>query len=310
VVSGADVLQSADNFTVTAPGPYATWQKKNITFLNESTNVFPLGLSFAYKNKLYWGFTGISTFENTADYVVFDPAQPANGWVLQNKPPANMAPADLQRTTAVVHNNRVFLGTGLASGASNKWFEFFPETNTATALTNYPEAVAGTISFVVNNHIYVGFGGSNKKLYQFNPAGNNNQGSWDLAATATFSELNTGNAFVIGNEVYMGRALPAVLQPRKAMYKFTEPGTITPVADMPEEMTSFTTPSFTIGNKGYFVIQKNVWEFTPSATGGAWRCVLSAAGTPTIAHTAVVTVNGALVVYGWTAAGTLYEFKP
>jgi hypothetical protein len=126
VTSGSDVLQTADNFTVTASGPYASWQKKNITFVPEGASVFSSGLSFVYKNKIYWGFTGISTFETEADYVVFDPAQPANGWVLQNHPPAAMATAKWKNATALVHNNRVFMGTGFTATASSKqWWELF-----------------------------------------------------------------------------------------------------------------------------------------------------------------------------------------
>jgi hypothetical protein len=309
VTSGSDNLETAENFTVTQLGPYATWQKKNITFVPENLSVFSQGLSFVYKNKIYWGFTALSISENVADYVVFDPAQPGKGWELQNHPPADMAPAKLQGAVAVVHNNRVFMGTGIAPTASNKWFEFFPETNTAAPLTNFPEAVMSAVSFVLNNQVYVGFGGTNKKLYKFNPAGNNNQGSWDLAATAPFSELNSGNAFVLGNEVFLARVLPSVLQSRNATYRFTESGQFTQMTDMFDDVQTLKSPVFTIGDKGYLVIQKNVWEYKADGSGGAWRPVINRTDSPTIIHTAVVTVNGAQVIYGWTSSGSLYEFK-
>lgn len=308
VTSGTDILETAENFTVTAAGPYARWESKNITLFPDGTAAFTSGLSFVYKNKIYWGFTRISVAETAAGYAVYDPAQ-SGGWALQNRPPADMAPAVNLHATAVVHNDRVFIGTGLAPDASNKWWEFHPETNTATRLTDFPQAVSGAVSFTMNNKIYAGFGGVNKQLYQFNPAGNNNQGSWDLRATGTFRELNTGNVVVLGNEAFLGRALPDLQQSRNAFYKFTEQGQLTRVADMPEDMQSLSTPSFTMGNKGYFVVAKNVWEYTPDANGGTWRAVISRADTPTIIHVAVVTVNGSPVVYGWTASGRLHEFK-
>lgn len=309
VVSDGDTLTTADNFTVTAAGPYGRWENKNITLFSAGLSAFNSGLSFVHKNKIYWGFNRISIGETVSDYVVFDPAQPANGWVFQNHPPVDMAPANLQHAAAIVHNDRVFIGTGLAGAVRNSWFEFHPETNTSTQLTNFPVAVSGTVSFVLNNTIYAGFGGVNKDLYKFDPAANNNLGSWTQAAMAGFRELNTGNAFVLGNEVFMGRALPDFNQSRKAIYKYTASGTITRVTDMAEEAQLFSTPAFTIGNKGYLVINKNVWEYTPDANGGVWRAVISNAGGPAIIYAATLTLNGVQVVYGWTSAGALYEFK-
>lgn len=309
VTSGTDVLETTDLFTVTAAGPYAFWENKNIEFLTNGGSAFAFGASFVYKNKIYWGFTELASGTNQAGYAVYDPAQPAKGWQLQNPPPADMAPATNLHATVVVHNDRVFMGTGLRPSASSQWWEFHPETNTATRLTDFPQAVSGAVAFTLNNKIFVGFGGDNKNLYHFNPAGNNNQGSWNLSATGTFRELNTGNAFVVNNEVFLGRALPDLLQSRNAVYKFTEGGGIVRVTDMPEDVQSFTTPSFTIGNKGYFVTGKNVWEYTPDTNGGTWRAVISRPDAPMINHVAVLTVNGARVVYGWTSSGRLHEFK-
>lgn len=314
VISGTDVLQTADNFTVIPSGPYARWEYKNVDLFPDGTTAFPFGLSFVYKNKIYWGFTGLSFNEAWADYVVYDPAQHAQGWVLQNRPPADMAPEDLVNAVAIVHNDRVFIGTGLTgSTASKKWWEFHPAdlpgTSTATRLTDFPQAVAHAAAFTMNNKVFVGFGGVNKDLYEFNPAGNNNLGSWTLSATGTFRELNTGNGFVLGNEAFLGPVLPALSTPRNAIYKFTEPGQLTRVTDLPEDVTTLNTPSFTIGNKGYFIVGKKVWEYTPGATGGTWRVVISRTDSPTIGHIAMLTVNGLPVVYGWNADGRLYEFK-
>lgn len=101
----------------------------------------------------------------------------------------------------------------------------------------------------------------------------------------------------------------AVGQERKAIFKFNQPDQLTRMADLPEEIQMTYTPSFTIGNKGYFVINKRVWEYTPGAAGGSWRIVFSRDDAPVIRHVAAVNVNGAATVYGWTSSGRVYEFK-
>ena len=315
LLSDNDSLGTADPFTVTADGPYAHWEYKNVDLFSAGLPAFYHGLSFVHNNKIYWGFTGMGFNETFADYVVYDPTQHSKGWEYHFPPPGEMAPADLMDAVAVVHNNRVFLGTGLTgSGANSKWWEFHPtpvtQQSTSTRLTDFPQQVSGAVAFTLNNKIFVGFGGVNKTLFQFDPAGNNNKGSWPtIVATAPFSELNSGSAVVLDNAVYFGRALPAMLQERNAFYKFTESGGITRVTDMPEDLPSFFTPSFKIGSKAYFVINSNVWEYTPDAAGGSWRAVISAANMPTIVKAAVLTVNGIPVVFGWNSSGRLFEFK-
>lgn len=309
VHTDADVLETAEPFTVVPSGPYARWEPKNVVLFGNGGNAFPFGTSFVYKNKIYWGFNNIVSGESESRYAIYDPAQPAEGWQVQNPVPQEMAPAKVIRMAAIVHNDRVFMGTGFANVGRNHWYEFHPETNTATRLTDYPHEVAGALTFTLNNKIFVGFGSDNKNLYQFNPAANNNLGSWTLAAgNAPFSELNTGSAVVLGNEVFMGRALPAMQQLRSAMYKYTEAGGITRVTDIPEDVQSLTNPSFPIGNKIYFVTDKNVWEYTPGGDGGSWRAVIRQADSPSIQYVAELTVNGARVVYGWTSSGRLFEF--
>lgn len=326
VISGTAVLQTADNFTVTG-GPYAHWENKNTGFFPEGIPAFWAGLSFVHNNKIYWGFTGLSATDDQADYMIYDPAQHGLGWQAMFPPPAKMAHGKLQFATAIVYNDRVFTGTGLnavggtGTSTSNLWFEFQPpasvsQTGTATRLTDFPHTVSGALSFVMNGRAYVGFGGTNKKLYRFDPAGNNNLGSWVPATNmdAPFSELNTGNAVVLNNEAYFGRAVPAPLQTRNAFYKFSQPdpgvaGQVTRVTDMPDDFSTFSTPAFHIGNKGYFVVNKKVWEYTPDGNGGTWRAVVSQDTAPDIQFVAVLTVNGSRVVYGWTGSGSLYEFK-
>ena len=136
VISDGTTLQTSDRFTVTSSGPYASWESKQVSF-TPGASVFPSGLSFVYKNKIYWGFTGISFAESEADYVVFDPSQPNDGWVLQHHPPADMAPARLQHAVALVHDNKVYIGTGLTPDATKAWWQFDPETNTSTRLTDF-----------------------------------------------------------------------------------------------------------------------------------------------------------------------------
>lgn len=311
VNSDATILETTEAFTVVPSGPYARWEHKNVVLFANGGNAFPFGTSFVYKNKIYWGFTNIVAGESESLYAIYDPAQPTEGWQVQNPPPQDMAPAKVIRLATIVHNDRVFMGTGFANVGRKQWYEFHPETNTATRLSDFPhDDAAGAVTFILNNKMFVGFGGSNKNLYQFDPAGNNSLGSWTLAAgNAPFSELNTGSAVVLGNEVFMGRALPAMLQQRNAMYKYTEAGGITRVTDIPEDIQSLNNPSFTIGNKAYFVTDKNVWEYTPDGNGGTWRAVIRQADSPAIQHVAVLTINGARVIYGWTSSGRLYEFK-
>lgn len=309
VISGANTIHTQTEFTVTANGPTARWEDKGTTMANEGVNIYPGGVSFVFNNKIYWGFNAFLTGEPTASYVIYDPAQPAQGWASPATPPLNMAPANLQRATAVVHNGRVFFGTGFTTVASNKWWEYDPATNTSTALADYPNAVGNAISFVLNGKIYVGFGGTNRNLYQFNLPGSGDPGSWTLKATGTFQELNSGSALVLGNEVILGRALPALNQPRNAIFNFKEPDQLTRLTDMPQDLPSMATPSFTLGNKGYFVINKNVWEYTPDAAGGTWRVALGGDQQPAIKQAAVLNINGTSTAFGWTAAGHLYEFK-
>ncbi|WP_315816857.1 hypothetical protein [Paraflavitalea speifideaquila] len=78
---------------------------------------------------------------------------------------------------------------------------------------------------------------------------------------------------------------------------------------MPQDYPAQTTAAFSLGNKGYFVVNKNVWEYTPDANGGTWRVVIGGDQAPAIKHVAMVTVNGAPVVYGWTSTGHIHQFK-
>ncbi len=310
MISGAYSVLTPELFTVTGTGAYARWEDKTVRLVTPETLVFNGGVSFVHKNKIYWGFTALFNGDAEASYVIYDPANHNAGWAILEHPPIQMAKNNLFRPTAVVFGDRVFFGTGINQSTLNKsWWEYHPETNTATQLTEYPEGTAGAVSFTLNNKIYTGFGGTRTSLYEFNPAANNNQGSWQLVTNATFSELNNGSAVLLGTEVYFGRALPAQLQTRNAFYKFTEGAGITRVTDMPQDLPSQTTASFSIGNKGYFVVNKNVWEYTPGAAGGSWRAVIGGDGEPAIKHVAMVTVNGLPVVYGWTEGGHLYEFK-
>ncbi|WP_276480932.1 IPT/TIG domain-containing protein [Paraflavitalea pollutisoli] len=310
VINGPYNLQTPEEFTVSSTGATARWDDKQIELVPNGASVFHDGLSFVHGNKLYWGFTRLVPSEQTSLYAVYDPAQPAKGWQLTDKFSQTMAPAGLSMATAIVHNDRVYLGTGFKGNQGTPhWWEFNPADGSARQLTDFPHPAPNTISFVLNNRIYVGFGSGNKNLYEFDPAGNNNLGSWTLKATHNLQELNSGNAFVLGNEVIIGRALPELNKPRLAMLKYTEGGQLTRIPDMPQDIPSGSTASFTIGNKGYFVINKNVWEYTPDAAGGSWRVVAGGDQQPAIKGVGTLTINGVRTIYGWTGAGHLYEFK-
>lgn len=303
VISDGSTVETAENFTVTAPGAYAEWADLNKEFIPAS--VFPFGVSFVHKNKIYWGFTYLTFGEPQADYVVYDPADHDKGWVLQNHPPADMAPAKLIHATAVVQQDRVFFGTGFLQDATKDWWEFKPESNTATRLTNYPENTANAVSFVLNGNIYAGFGGMSKQLYKFDPAGN---GSWQPAATGTFREMNSSTAAVVGNSAYIGGAIMNVGGARNALFKFTAPDQLVRVNDLPDALAPAVI-SFVKDNKVYFISQRNVWEYTPDANGGTYRAVIATTTGPVIVHTAEVTVNGVKEIYGWTSHGRLHKFR-
>ncbi|WP_276480933.1 IPT/TIG domain-containing protein [Paraflavitalea pollutisoli] len=310
VTSGTKTLETAEPFTITSAGPYARWESKGVVLSSNGSSLYDGGLSFIYQQKIYWGFTRLHSSNQIATYVVFDPADPGKGWQAQTPPPAQVVPFDWQHGTAIVHHDRIYLGAGITgSGESSRWWTFDPATNTGTALTDFPHAVMKPISFELQDKVYVGFGNDNKKLYRFDPAAANNKGQFTLVTTGPFSDLLWGNAFVLNNEVYLGRALQDMLGTRKAVYKFTAPDRLERMTDMPTDLPTFGTPTFTIGNKGYCVIDKQVWEFTPGAAGGSWRAVVADNSAPSIQHIASLNINGTTTIYGWSATGRLFEFK-
>lgn len=302
VVTGNSNLQTTGDFTVTAPAATAQWIAKNVNAAPAA--IFNAGTSFVYKNKIYWGFTKISFNQAQADYMILDPAGTTLQWVLGNTPPVDMIPSTMQHATAVVHNDKVYIGTGLTPTASNSWWEYHPETNTATRLTNHPVATSGAVSFVLNNNIYAGFGGTNKNLYQFDPAGT---GAWTEKLTANVRELSAASAFVIGNDAYIGRALITAGGSRTHFFKYSGGNTLTAIAGLPEEIQSPRTPSFVVGDRGYFVTGNKVWEYVPATN--TWTAVLSGPGVPVIRYTAQVTLGGTLTTLGWTDRGELFEFR-
>ncbi len=302
VISGNVTLQSAADFVVTAPVATAQWI--SIPVNAAPAAIFSGATSFVYKNKIYWGFTKISSNQAQADYMILDPAAGNRQWVLGNTPPADMVPAQLQHATAVVHNDKVFIGTGLAPAARNSWWEYNPETNTSLRMTDHPVATSGALSFVLNNQVFAGFGGTNKTLYRFDPAGN---GSWTEAVQTNIRELTSASAFVIGNEAYIGRALLTAGGQRIHFMKYSGGNTFTPIASLPEEIQSPKTPSFVSGNRGYFVTGNKVWEYNPA--NDTWTAVAFGAGTPVIRYTATVMIGGNATVLGWTDKGELFEFR-
>lgn len=302
VESDGTPLETVDNFTVTNTGSLAQWVRKNVN--PAPSGIFQFGLSFVHRNKIYWGFSKLSALQTHTDYMVLDITATNPQWVMGNPPPADMAPASLQSAVAVVHNDRVYIGTGLAPTSSNAWWEYNPETNTSTRLANYPENTAHALAFSYAGKIYAGFGGASKKLHEYNPATN----TWTFVTNTDMQDVNDASAFVIGNEAFIGRGLATVGGERKEFMRFG--GTwLTAVTALPENIQSPETPSFTFRNKGYFVTGQKVWEYTPNAAGGNWRLVISTTTGPSIRHTALVVSNGVPVVYGWTSTGELFEFR-
>lgn len=302
IVSDGAAVESADEFTVTAAGPYAQWVSKPVNAA--PANIYTHGVSFVWQNKIYWGFTKLSALQNEASYMVLDPAAAQPTWTMGNPPPQQMAPPTQQSAMAVVHNNKVYFGTGLTPNASNKWWLFDPAQNTAQQQQDFPVSIANGVAFTLNGNLYAGGGGTNKTFHQFHPGTN----TWTPAFTGNFRELTRATAFVIGNEAFLG---PALLDPggeRKFFYRCN--GTsLEAVTPLPVNASAPAVSSFTIGNKGYIALNAQVWEYTPGGNGGTWRAVLSQSGAPLIAYTANVLVNGLQQVLGWTNKGELFELR-
>lgn len=303
VISDGTILETTDNFTVVHPAAPAQWIGVNVN--SAPAPIFQFGLSFVYKNKIYWGFSQLSSNQPQTDYLVLDPAAANPQWIMGNPPPADMAPVSLQSAVAVVHNDRVFIGTGIATLDNKSWWEYHPESNTCTRMADYPEATAHAVGFAYFNKIYVGFGGGSKKLHQYDPVTN----TWTFVTNSDLYDMNGASAFVVGNEAFIGRGLAAPNTDRREFRRFGG-SWLLPATSLPESIQSPETPSFSIGSKGYFVTGQKVWEYTPNNMGGSWRLVINASASgPIIKHTAVVSVNGQTKVYGWTNRGELFEFK-
>jgi hypothetical protein len=148
--------------------------------------------------------------------------------------------------------------------------------------------------------LYTGFGGDSKNLYKFNA-----NGGWSHVLTGDFSDMSRANAVVIGNDVYIGRALMEVLGTRKALFRFTAPNQFVRMADMPDDLVGLSTPAFALNGKAYFLAGARVWEYTPDANGGTWRMAVELTNAITMSFVEVV--DG--VAYGWTGAGRLFEFR-
>lgn len=302
IVSDGATIESEDEFTVTAAGPYAQWLSKPVNAA--PANIYTNGVSFVWQNKIYLGFTRLSALQNEASFMVLDPAAAQPTWIMGNPPPPQMAPPAQQSAMAVVHNNKVYFGTGLTPNASNKWWLFDPAQNTAVQQQDFPVAIASGIAFTLNGSLYAGGGGTNKTFHQFHPGTN----TWSAAFTGTFRELTRATAFVLGNEAFLG---PALLDPggdRKFFYRYNGT-TLEAVTPLPVNAAAPSVSSFTMGNKGYIALNRQVWEYTPGNNGGTWRAVLNQAGAPLIAYTASVLVNGTQQVLGWTNSGELFEFR-
>ncbi|MGX5819516.1 IPT/TIG domain-containing protein [Chitinophaga lutea] len=291
-------LETQDEFTVTKTGAYADWISVHTTTYPA---IFHDGVGFAYKNKLWWGFSRIVTTETKSDRAVFDPANPSAGWTMPAPPPAELAPPALYGATVLPMADRVYFGAGLDKNVfRRKWWSYDPESNTVAAAPDYPENTADGVAFELNGTVYAGFGGVSTRLYKFIPAT-----GWQLAANGDFQELNNITPVQLGNSVIFARVLPNLNAFRVAAYKFTAPDQLTRIADLPDPSQSQGSIGFALGGKAYVSVDKRIWEYTPDAGQGTWRAVVAAPDAPVIRFAAVV--NGK--AYGWTSSGNVYEFR-
>jgi hypothetical protein len=291
--------QTATTFTVSSAGKMAEWI--NIPINAAPASIFINGTSFTYNNKLYWGFTKLTLGETKAGFMTCDPKAATPQWIFDFLPDGMLGP-DQTQATAKTYNGKVYIGSALGSNgvASGKWWRYNPDNNTAENLPDFPVATTFSLSFVLKDTLYTGFGGDSKNLYKFNA-----NGGWSHVLTGDFSDMSRANAVVIGNDVYIGRALMEVLGTRKALFRFTAPNQFVRMADMPDELVGLSTPAFALNGKAYFLAGARVWEYTPDANGGTWRMVVELTNAPTMSFVEVV--DG--VPYGWTGAGRLFEFR-
>lgn len=295
--------ESAQEFTVTAPGKYAKWTELPAVFNTPSTNIFPHGNSFVHNKKVYWGFSALVTGEKETLYAVFDPADRAKGWEFFQ---VNGLPEGLQSASVSVLGDKMYIGNGIPQAQSSKWWSFNLLTKVLEPVTQFPAAQASMgIAFTFKGVMYAGSGLGDKDIYAFNPA---NNGTWTKVVDDPYAQINGGNAVVMENDVIIGRALKTLLDPRESVYKFGLNNTtpqLTQIANIPDagQIPSQRMPAFALNGKAYFVINKRVWEYNPAVN--SWRLVIQDQFSELIRYTVVIDGK----VYAWTAKGIFYEFS-
>ncbi|WP_198652052.1 IPT/TIG domain-containing protein [Chitinophaga deserti] len=295
--------ESAQEFTVTAPGKYAKWTELPPVGNAPTTNYFPHGNAFVHNKKVYWGFSAKLTGGKDISYGVFDPADRGKGWQFFS---VNGLPEGLQSTSVSVLGDKMYIGNGIPVPENSKWWSFNLLTKVLEPVTRFPAAQASMgIAFTFKGVMYAGSGLGDKDIYAFNPA---NNGTWTKVVDDPYAQIDGGNVVVLENEVIVGRALKAMMNVREAVYKFSINNTtpqLTQVANIPDggQVPSQRMPAFALNGKVYYVINKRVWEYDPARN--AWRMVIEDQISPLIRHTVVI--DGKL--YAWTARGVFYEFS-
>ncbi len=294
--------ESAQEFTVTAPGKYAKWTKL-MGMDTVKASIYLNGVSFVHNNKFYWGFTELA---GKIAFAVHDLNAPKKEWVHSF---VNDLPVDLENVTASVVGDKLYIGNGLPEKHHGKWWTFDILTGAVQAIKPFPVAAASLgFAFTFNGKVYAGSGLGNKSIYNYDPA---NGGAWIKAVDVPYSQIDGGNAVVLQNEVLIGRALQDLTVPvRDKVYKLTVNNgvhQITPVPNIPDagQSSGWDTPCFALNGKAYLIINHRVWEYDPAAGASPWRMVISDPITGTFRHTGVI--NGK--AYAWNSRGQIYQFE-
>lgn len=311
VVTGdGKTFESPQEFTVTAPGKYAEWVKLTDPGATPNTTIYSNGIAFVHNNRIYWGFTPMSTFQDEASFHMYDPAAATKQWVTTF---LDTWPAEMQNASVAVVGNKAFIGNGLPHNTlGSKWWAFDIPSGAYQQVKDFPVAEAGFgIAFNFKGTMYAGAGAGNKDIYGYDPAGANG-GTWTKALTPPYAQIDGGAAVVLDNEVILGRALKQLTDPRVAMFKFTVANGTAQIAQLPDlpdggQLSALSGPSFAMGGKAYFVINKRVWEYDPAPARAAnpYRMVLQSNETANIRH--VFMLNNKVTALN--NKGQLYEFK-